>query len=152
MVTRCFADERTAYRDTLALTAGKISGESFEVIGQTEYFCRCKHLFLDDVGVDTFEHKSEREVFVYGKVRIKRVRLEYHCYSSLARTHLVCELAVDVKLARGDVLQSRYHTQSRRLAATRIADKANKFAVLDFHVKVVNRVVTVRIDFVYVFE
>ncbi len=144
--------ERATYCNALALTARKISGESFKIVGKSENFSRSLHLFFYYVRVDSFEHKSERKIFVNGEVGIERVGLEYHCYSPLPRSHLVCQLAVYIKLARGYVFEPCNHTQCCRFAAARIADKADKLAVFDFHIKVVNGVVSVGIDFIYVFE
>ena len=110
--------KRTAYRNTLLLTAGELTGEPFEIVGKTENLCGCLNLFLDYVGVDTLEHEAESKVFIHSKMRIERVRLEYHRYASLLGGHLIGKLAVYVELTGGDFLKAGNHTKSCRLTAT----------------------------------
>ena len=84
-------------------------------------------------------------------MRLERIGLEYHCYSPLLGRHLVCELAVYVEFARRNLFKTCNHSERGGLAATGGTNQADKFAVVDFEVKVVHGVEAVRIDFVYVF-
>ena len=62
-------------------------------------------------------------------MRVERVVLEDHRNVAVLGGHVVHQLAVDVQLARADLLQTRHHAQRGGFAAARRADEDDELAV-----------------------
>ena len=75
-------------------------------------------------------------IVAHGHMRIKRVRLEHHCYAALRGGHVIHHLPADLQLTAGDFLEPGNHAQKRRFATTRRADKHDQLAGLDIKVDV----------------
>jgi len=78
--------------------------------------------------------QAEGHVLGHRHVRIERVALEHHRNAALGRRHLVDQLASDVQLAGGDLLQTGDAAQHGRLAAARGPDEDHELAVADLQV------------------
>ena len=131
-----FADNGTSQRDTLTLTAGK----RFRLTGKQPFYAQYCGGFANAgiyfLRIDFAQFKTERHVVVNRHMRIKRVVLEHHRYISVFGVHIIYEFAVDIKFARGDFFQTRYHTQRRRFSAARRSDEHDKFFVIDFQIEI----------------
>ena len=62
---------------------------------------------------------------------IERVGLEHHGEAAGVRRHVVDDLAVDQKIATGDLLEAGDHAQQGGFAATRRSDKDDELPILD---------------------
>ena len=79
-------------------------------------------------------------------MRIQRVGLEYHRDIAVLGLYVVAELAVDVQLTVGDVLQTGDHAESSGLTAAGRTDQYDKFLILNVKVNVVNSCYTAVVD------
>src|SRR6267154_1851562 len=72
------AHDRAADRDTLALTAGKLTWKSFEKLRNAEHFGGTLHAFVDLGGCNSPRPQAECNVFIDIEIGIERVILENH--------------------------------------------------------------------------
>ena len=82
--------------------------------------------------------EPEGHVLVNGHVRVQGVILEDHRDVAIFGRNVVDELGVDIKLAFGDVLETRDHSKRSRLAAARGADEDHELLVIDDNVRIVD--------------
>ncbi len=131
-------DDRTAHRDTLALTAGERLRLARQVLREVEDLRRVLDL-LPDLGL---RHAGdlEREAHVVGDrhVRVERVVLEHHGDVPVLGRQVGDVAVPDADGAAVDVLQPREHAQRGGLAAAGGADEDEEFAVLDGDVELVD--------------
>ena len=123
------AHDGAADGDALALTAGERLGLAVEVLGDVQNFRGFAHLAVDLVLGHLLELERERHVLIHRHVRVERVVLEDHRNVAVLGGHVVHQLAVDVQLARADLLQTRHHAQRGGFAAARRADEDDELAV-----------------------
>ena len=147
-----FADDRTAERDTLSLTAGKRLRLSAQVHFDTEDSRGFLHPFVDFRFGNFSQFQTERHVVVNGHVRIKRVVLEHHRDIPVFRRNVVFQFAVDIQFAVGNFFKTRDHTERCRFTATGRADEYDEFFILNFKVEVRNGGYAGRINLVYVLQ
>src|SRR5580692_8866709 len=83
--------------------------------------------------------QAEGDVLLDGHVREQRVRLKHHVDRPLIRWHAGHILAVDEYLPRARRFESAQHAQQRGFAATRGAQQAEYFALVDFQADIVDR-------------
>ena len=146
------ADDCASQSDTLTLTAGK----SFRFTRKKRSDAEdCRGFFysvVDFLRSHLSESETERHVLVDGHVRIKRVVLENHRDVSIPRLDVVYETSVDIELAGGNFFETGYHTQSRGFTAAGRSDENDKFLVVDFKVKVTDRLDVTGVNLVNVPE
>ena len=124
--------------DALALAAGKCLRLAVEVLGDAQDGGGLLDLLVDLVLRDVAQLQGERHVLAHGHVRIQGVALEDHGDVAVLGGHVVHELAVDVQLAGGDLLQAGHHAQRGGLTAAGRANKHNELAVGDVEVEVLD--------------
>ncbi|MNL75751.1 hypothetical protein D3C87_2016140 [compost metagenome] len=73
-------------------------------------------------------------------MRIKRVVLEHHRHTAVARRQIVDGLSADRHLSTGDVLKPCDHPEKRGLAAARRAEKDDELMVSHVEVEVLDDV------------
>ena len=83
---------------------------------------------------------AEGHVVVDRHMRIERVGLEHHGDAALRGRHVVDQLAGDLQLAAGDLLEAGDRAQQRRLAAAGRADEDDELARLDVEIDAVQDV------------
>jgi len=71
-------------------------------------------------------------------MRIQSVVLEYHRDISVLWLNVIYQLAIDVELAGGDILQACDHTKSSGLTTAGRTYEDDKFLICDLQVKVLN--------------
>ncbi len=59
-------------------------------------------------------------------MRVKRIGLEHHGYTTVGRLDIIDDAIADAHLAATNILQARDHAQQSRLAAARWADENNE--------------------------
>ena len=91
---------------------------------------------LDFILGSLTELQAEGHVLKYGHVRIQSIVLEHHCDVSLLGRNIVAELAVDVELTLGNLLQAGDHTQSGGLTAAGRTDQDDEFLIFDIKVEI----------------
>src|SRR5439155_515319 len=77
-----------------------------EVLLEVEHACRLGDLAVDLGAVDARELEREAHVLAHGHVRVKRVVLEDHRDVAILGRALVDDLAADLQIALGDVLEA----------------------------------------------
>ncbi len=142
------ADDRTAERDALTLTARKRFGSAAQQRFDTEYLRRFLHFFVYDLSGDVAQSQTERHIIVDGHMRIKRVVLEDHRYIAVLGLDVVNELVVDIQLTRRDILQAGYHAKRGRLTAAGRTDEYDKLLVVYIEVEVADGADSAGIDLV----
>ena len=133
------AHDGAADGDALALAAGKRLGLAVEIRRDAEDLGSPLHLLLHLVLRDLPQLERELQVLLDRHMRIQRVVLEDHGDVAVLGIDVVHELAVDVELAPGDVLEAGDHAHRGGLAAARRADDDDELAIGDLKVEVVNR-------------
>ena len=129
------AHDGAADGDALALAAGQGLGLALEVLGDVEDLGRLADLLVDLVFRGVAQLEGEGHVFIHCHVRVQGVVLEDHRDVAVLGSHVVHQLAVDVQLAVGDLLESGDHAQRRGLAAAGGADQHDEFLVGDIQVE-----------------
>ena len=147
-------DDSACYRDALLLTAGKGSDFSFFELFKVYHLQSLADLFVDDglfemleffddVSVFIFvsrfyflEFEPERDVVVNIEVGEKGVTLENGVYRTQIRRKVRDILAVKQDLARSRDLKTCDHSQCRRFAAARRAQKSYEFSAVDVKIEV----------------
>ena len=71
-------------------------------------------------------------------MRIQSVVLEYHRDISVLWLNVIYQLAVDVQLTRGNILQTCDHTKGSGLTAAGRTYEDDKFLICNLKVKVLN--------------
>ena len=133
------AHDGAADGDTLALAAGERLRLAVEQGGDVQDLRGLADLLVDLGLRELFELERERHVLVNGHVGIKSVVLEYHGDVAVLGGDVVHALAVDEKIARGDLLETGDHAQRRGLAAAGRADEHDKFTVGDIQRELLHR-------------
>ena len=89
------ADDRPAYRHTLALAAGKLAGFALEQIFNAQDLGRILYPAFDFLlgGLAQFEAKSH--IVVHGHVRVEGVGLEHHGDVAVLGGHVIDHLVAD---------------------------------------------------------
>ena len=132
------ADDGAADGDTLPLAAGQGLGLTVEVLRDVEDLGGLFDLAVDLRLGDLLQLEGEGHVIIDGHVGIERVVLEDHGDVAVLRGHVVHELAVDVQLALGDLLQTGDHAERCGFAAAGRADEDDEFLVLDVEVELLH--------------
>ena len=83
------------------------------------------HLVL----VDLFKTEREGDVFIYVKMREKRVFLEYRVDRALMSRHVTDFSSVKIKLTLVGTLKAADYTECSSFTAARRTEKRNKFSV-----------------------
>jgi hypothetical protein len=120
--------------DPLSLTAGELTREAIEQLGQIQYLGSLAALGLDRRWRCPPQGKAEAQIAAYIEVRVERIALKHHGHIALARLHLVDALSPDGNLAAADRLESGDHPQQGGLAAARGPHQDHELAVGDFQV------------------
>ncbi|OPY90292.1 MAG: hypothetical protein A4E72_00739 [Syntrophus sp. PtaU1.Bin208] len=146
------AYDGTADRHALALAAGQRFGLAVQVFLDAQDVRG-----LDDPAVhlllfDLPDAQAERQVFIHGDVRVKRIILEHHGDVAVLGFHVVHHAVTDLQDALGDVLQARDHAQGGGFPAAGGADEHDELLVLDFQVEILDSDHLVVIDFFDMFE
>ena len=137
------ADDRPPHRHALALAAREVRRLAVEVRLEVEDPRRLLDLLRDLVVGDLGELQRERHVVAHGHVRVERVVLEDHRDVAVLGRVLVDDVAADLQLALGDVLEPGDHPQRGRLPAARRPDEDHELAVGDLEVHVLDGLVAV---------
>ena len=132
------ADDGAADGDTLPLAAGQGPGLTVEVLRDVEDLGGFFDLAVDLRLGDLLQLEGEGHVIINGHVGIERVVLEDHGDVAVLRGDVVHELAVDIKLALGDLFQTGDHAERRRLAAAGRADEDDKLPVFDVQIELLD--------------
>jgi hypothetical protein len=122
------------------------------VVDQVEHLGRLAHLLVDLRPVDALELEREAHVARHRHVRIQRVVLEHHRDVAVLRRLVVDDVAVDLQVAVGDVLEPGDHAQRGRLPAPRRPDEDHELAVLDLQVERLHGLVAVVVALGHVVE
>ena len=85
-------------------------------------------------------------------MRVQRVVLEHHRDVAVLGRLLVDDLAADLELAIGDVLESGDHPQRGRLPASGRADEDHQLAVGDVEIQVLDGLEAVRVALGHILE
>ena len=80
--------------------------------------------------------QAESHVLINRHMGIQRIVLEHHGDIPVLGRNVVHQLAVDIQLAAGDLLQTRYHAQGGGFTAAGGSDQHDKLVILDVEVKV----------------
>jgi hypothetical protein len=130
-----FAHDGPADGDTLALAAGELFRPPLhQLVDLQDIGGMLDALFGILLGI-AVHAQTEAEVLLDRHVRIERIGLENHGDAAIGRLDIVDDLAADVDLAAGDILQSGDHPQQRGLAAAGRADEDDELAVLHLEVR-----------------
>ena len=140
----------TADSNSLTLTAGKRSGLSGQVLGNTKNLSGLGNLLIYLILGNLLETKAEGHILKNAEVRIKRVVLEYHRNVTVTGLEVVYNNAIDLDGTAGDVLKTCDHTKCGGLTASRRTYEYDKFLVGNVEVKVVNRESILAVYFLYV--
>ena len=89
--------------------------------------------------------ERERHVLPHGHVRVDGVALEHHRHVAVLGVDVVDDLAADLQLALGDVLEADDHVEQRRLPAARRAHEDEELAVADGEVGLLHRLEAVAV-------
>ncbi len=100
------AHDRPADRDALALAAGDLPRVALEQRRDAEHRRRGPDPLVDLGGRELPGAEPEADVPGHRHVRIERVVLEHHGDVAVARPHVVDDLAADLDLAVGDLLEA----------------------------------------------
>jgi hypothetical protein len=128
------AHDRAPHRDALTLAAGEVRGLAVEMVGEVEHLRRVLDLLLDLGLVDLGQLEREAHVVAHGHVRVQRVVLEDHRDVAILRRAVVDDLAADLELAVGDVLEPGDHPEGGGLPAAGRADEDHELPVLDLEI------------------
>ena len=96
-------------------------------------------LLVDNVLALLAQLQGEGHVLIDGHVRVQGVVLENHRNVPVLGRDVVHQLAVDVKLALGDLLETRDHSQRRGLAAAGGADQNDELLIGDVKAELLHR-------------
>ena len=128
------ADDRPAQGDPLALAAGQLVGVLVELAADLEQGRRGLDLLVD-LGLRPAGHlEREAQVAADRHVRVQGVVLEDHRHVPGARLEVVGQLAADVHLAVGQVLEAGDDLEQGALAAARWPQQDDELARFDVEV------------------
>ena len=130
----------SAERNSLSLTSRKVLRLSVSVFFEPKNVYRPFGLFLYLVFRHFHVLQTVRNILFNGHVRIKRVVLEYHGYSSVAGENIVHFLSVYEQFAACYVFKARYHAQRRRFSAAGRTYERDKFFFVYFKVEIRDRI------------
>ena len=131
-------DDGAADGHALALAAGQGLGLPVQILGDVQDLGGLLHPLIDLILGELAQFQGEGHVLPHGHVGIQGVVLEHHGDVPILGGHVVHELAVDVQLARADLLQTGDHPQGGGLAAAGGADQHDELLVGDFQVEVLD--------------
>ena len=132
------ADDGAADGHTLPLAAGKRLGLAVQVLGDIQDLGGLPHLAVDLRLIHLAQLEPEGHVIVNGHVGVQGVVLEYHGDIPILGGNVVDQLAVDIQLTAGDLLQTGDHPQGGGFTAAGGADQYDKFVILDLQVKILD--------------
>ena len=132
-------DDGTADGHTLALAAGQSLGLTVQILGDVQNLRRLTYPPVDLVLGYLLQLQGEGHVPVYRHMGIQGVALEHHGDVPVLGLHVVHQLAVDVQLTAGDVLQTGDHPQGGGLAAAGGAHQHDELLVGNVQVEVLHR-------------
>ena len=133
------ADDGAADGHTLALAAGQGLGLAVQILGNVQDLGSLADLLVDHFLLFLAQLQGEGHVFIHGHMGVQGVVLENHGDVSVLGGHIVHELAVNVQLAFGDLLQTGHHTQRGGLAAAGGAYQNDEFLIGNVQVELLNR-------------
>ncbi len=140
-------DNGAAHGNTLSLATGKRFRLPVKQLIQIQDLGRFHHLLLNLGLRNLAQLQRESHVVRHRHMRIQRVALENHRDIAVFRLHIVHALAIDIKVAGGNLLQPSNHTQGRGFATSGRTDKNDKLLVLNLKVEIGNRFKAIRIPF-----
>ena len=140
-------DDRAAHSDTLSLTTGKSLRLTIKQVCEVKNSCRFLNCLVDLILRNLAQLKTECHIIINGHVRIQSVVLENHRDISVLGLYIIHYLAVDHESTGGDVFQTRDHTKGCGLSASGRTYEDDEFLVGDFHVEVLDCLITVGINF-----
>ena len=82
----------------------------------------------------TLRRRSPNDMFW-----IERVVLKNHGDIPILRPHVIDDAVANQDLSAGDVLETRYHSERRALAATRGSDEHHELVFVDVEIDLTNR-------------
>ena len=133
------ADDGAADGHTLTLAAGQSLGLTVEVLSDVQDLGGFLYLAVDLLLGHLLELQGEGHVLIHGHVGVQGVALEDHGDITVLGGHVIDQLAVDVQLAFGNLLQAGHHAQSGGLAAAGGADQDDELLILDIQVELLDR-------------
>ena len=113
------ADERTAERDALALSAAELPRQTIEQVLDVHKASEPTDALIDLPARDAPQFQIESDVIECGVIRVERVVLEHHRDVALLRRHIIEARAPKENVALRDLFETGHHSQGRRLAAAR---------------------------------
>ncbi|MCY1300450.1 hypothetical protein D9M70_500150 [compost metagenome] len=128
------AHDRSPDRDTLTLASGKHPGLLLQALIKVQDACCMLHLRLQLLLGHFFHAKRKGDVLEDGHVRIERVGLEDHGDTTLDRRQVVDAFALDQDVPRAGLIETGYHPEQGRLAATGGPDENDELTVPDFEI------------------
>ena len=131
-------DDGAADSHALTLAAGKGLGLAIQIFRNVQNLRRLLHPLIDRSLVHFPQLQGESDVLPDGHVGVQGVVLEHHGDVPVLGGHIVHQLAADVQLAAGDLLQTGHHPQGGGLAAAGGANQHDEFLVLNVQIEVIN--------------
>ena len=131
-------DNSPADGHPLTLAAGEGLGLPIQILGDVQDLSGLVNPAVDLRFVHLPQLQGKGHVLPHGHVGVQGVALEHHSDVPILGLYVVDQLAVDVQLALGDVLQAGNHPQGGGLAAAGGAHQNNKLLVGDLQVEVVH--------------
>ena len=132
-------DDGTADGHTLALAAGQGLGLTVQILGDVQNLRRLTHSPVDLVLGYLLQLQGEGHVLVHRHMGVQGVTLEHHGDVPVLGLHVVHQLAVDVQLAAGDILQPGDHPQGGGLTAAGGAHQHDELLVGNVQVEILHR-------------
>ena len=133
------AHNGTADGYALTLAAGKRLGLAVQVLGDIQDLGGFLYLAVDLLRVYMAQLQAEGHVLVNSHMGVQGVVLENHRDIPVLGRNVVHQLAVNIQLAAGDLLQPGDHAQGGGFTAAGRADQHNELIVLDLQVEVMHR-------------
>jgi len=131
-------DDGAADGHALTLAAGKGLGLAVQILRDVQDLRRLFHPLIDLSLVHFPQLQGESDVLPDSHVGVQGIVLEHHGDVPVLGGHIVHQLAADVQLAAGDLLQTGHHPQGGGLAAAGGAYQYDEFLVLNVQVEVIN--------------
>ncbi len=146
------AHDGPAHGHALPLAAGEGLGLAVQQLLDVQDLGRLVHALVDLLLGELADLQPEGHVLVHGHVRVQGVVLEHHGDVPVLGRHVVHQLAVDVELPGGDLLQAGDHAQGGGLAAARRADQHHELLVVDRDAAIIHRQYAALVHFLDVLQ
>jgi hypothetical protein len=133
-----FAHDRPPHGNTLALSTGQRTRVALEIVLEVEHLGGLADATIALGLGDLADLESKAHVVGDGHLRIESVVLEHHCDVALLWSEVGHVDIADVDASLVDVLETRKHPQTGRLAAAGRSDEHQELAVVDVEVEPVD--------------